>query len=100
MEGDRMNREMYRKILIAIFAVYLSAFIYYLFACVYTSNGKNEGAIPTINQEKEIKLVPLGIPAGIYIRAKGVMVLDTGMVTDLDGVKQEPTENLIKNLDL
>ena len=94
-----MNREMYRKILIAIFAVYLSAFIYYLFACVYTSNGKNEGAIPTINQEKEIKLVPLGIPAGIYIRAKGVMVLDTGMVTDLDGVKQEPTENLIKKGD-
>ena len=94
-----MNREMYRKILIAIFAVYLSAFIYYLFACVYTSNGKNEGAIPTINQEKETKLVPLGIPAGSYIRAKGVMVLDTGTVTDLDGVKQEPTENLIKKGD-
>ena len=94
-----MNRETYRKILIAIFAVYLCAFIYYLSAVVYTSNGNNQGAIPTINQENEIKLMPLGTPVGIYIRAKGVMVLDTGIVIDLDGVKQEPTENLIKKGD-
>ena len=100
-----MNRETYRKILIAIFTVYLCVFIYYLSVVVYTSKEKTFSAIPAINQEKhpeqeeEIKLMPLGIPVGIYIRAKGVMVLDTGIVTDLDGIKQKPTEDLIKKGD-
>lgn len=97
-----MKRQTYRKILIAIFAVYLIAFSYYLSCIIYAFDHKESRVLPVLNQEqnkKELRLMPLGIPVGIYIHAKGIMVLDTGAVTNLAGEKEAPAEKLLKSGD-
>lgn len=47
----------------------------------------------------EMKLMPLGMPVGIYIRTKGVMVLGTGAVTTYDGDRVEPSEDVLQSGD-
>ncbi len=47
----------------------------------------------------EMKLMPLGMPVGIYIRTKGVMVLGTGAVTTYDGDRVEPAEDVLQSGD-
>lgn len=47
----------------------------------------------------EMKLMPLGMPVGIYIRTKGVMVLGTGTVTTYDGDRVEPAEDVLQSGD-
>lgn len=100
-----MNREKYRKLLIVIFAIYLCTFIYYLSYTIYTSKGKESLAVihhsedtvmQTSSKDNEKKLMPLGIPVGIYIRAKGVMVIETGEVTDIHGNLSEPAKGVLE----
>ncbi len=43
--------------------------------------------------------MPLGVPVGIYIKTKGVLVLGTGEVTDIDGRKMEPAANILRSGD-
>ena len=47
----------------------------------------------------EMKLMPLGMPVGIYIRTKGVMVLGTGAVTTYEGDRAEPAEDVLQSGD-
>lgn len=47
----------------------------------------------------EMKLMPLAMPVGIYIRTKGVMVLGTGTVTTYDGDRVEPAEDVLQSGD-
>ena len=47
----------------------------------------------------EMKLMPLGMPVGIYIRTKGVMVLGVGAVTTYDGDRVEPAEDVLQSGD-
>ena len=43
------------------------------------------------------KVIPVGKTVGIYINTKGILVIDTGEVTDIDGKKSNPAKNrLIK----
>lgn len=95
-----MNREKYRRFLIVVFAVYLCAFIYYLSYTIYTFASNESLAVAQINGENnDKKLMPLGMPVGIYIRARGVMVLDTGEVTTINGKKAEPTKDCLEKGD-
>lgn len=48
---------------------------------------------------EEKKLMPVGMPTGIYIRTDGVMVLGTGQVTDTDGQIREPAKGLLRSGD-
>ena len=104
-----MNREKYRKCLIIVFAVYLCTFIYYLSYTIYTSALGESLAVIGITSTEETsrtkqysddyndkKFMPLGMPVGIYIRSKGVMVLDTSEITDLNGKKHEPTKDCLE----
>lgn len=47
----------------------------------------------------ETKLMPLGMPVGIYIRTKGVMVLGTGSVTDYEGDRADPAADVLQSGD-
>lgn len=42
------------------------------------------------------KVIPCGIPIGIYIKTKGVLVLGTGAIEAKDGFTYEPARNVVK----
>ena len=46
-----------------------------------------------------VKIMPLGMPVGIYIQTKGVMVLGSGEVTTLEGTRTEPAAGVLKSGD-
>lgn len=103
-----MNRRKYRRLLIVIFAIYLCTFIYYLSYTIYTSAWEESLAVVHASDDTrtektskldEKKLMPLGIPVGIYIRTKGVMVLETGKVTDDHGEEWEPSKGVLQRGD-
>ncbi|MGN0154878.1 MAG: SpoIVB peptidase [Lachnospiraceae bacterium] len=43
--------------------------------------------------EKDEKVIPVGKTVGIYINTKGILVIDTGEVTGLDGEVKTPAKN-------
>ena len=43
--------------------------------------------------------VPCGLPVGIYLRSRGVMVIGTGRVTDMTGQELEPAYGLLQSGD-
>ncbi|MFR1832173.1 MAG: SpoIVB peptidase [Lachnospiraceae bacterium] len=43
--------------------------------------------------------VPCGIPVGIYLKSKGVMVVGTGKITDKNGQESEPANGILKSGD-
>ncbi len=45
------------------------------------------------------KLIPGGIPIGIYVKTDGLLVLGTGQVTGEDGLNYEPSLNIVKTGD-
>lgn len=46
------------------------------------------------NKEKiEKKVIPVGKTVGIYVNTKGILVIDTGEVTNLEGEKETPAKN-------
>lgn len=47
----------------------------------------------------ETYVMPVGVPVGLYIHTKGVMVLGTGKVTNLDGDVSEPAKSIFKSGD-
>lgn len=53
----------------------------------------------TVDAVEPVSVVPGGENIGIYVETKGVMVLGTGSVTGLDGMKYEPAQNIIKTGD-
>lgn len=43
--------------------------------------------------------VPCGIPVGIYLKSKGVMVIGTGKITDQNGQELEPANGILQSGD-
>ena len=48
--------------------------------------------------EKQEVLVS-GSPVGIYMETKGVLVIDSGEITDREGIRRTPSENIIQSGD-
>ena len=44
-------------------------------------------------------VIPSGEPIGIYVKTKGVMVIDTGDVTGSDGIRYSPCKGILKRGD-
>ena len=93
MEDEPMNREKYRRFLVVVFTVYVFFFIYYLSYTIYTHASGESQTVANIENKREIlnriktddkRFMPLGMPVGIYIHSKGIMVLDTDEVTGMD----------------
>lgn len=47
----------------------------------------------------DIKIVPSGVPIGIYVQTDGIMVLGTGAVNGTDGLNYEPALNILQSGD-
>lgn len=69
----------------------------------YTLKAKAFGIIPiknvSVNVIDKVELIPCGIQIGIYLKTDGVMVIGTGEVTDINGNKSNPSQNIIKEND-
>lgn len=74
-----------------------------------TAEGKYEavcslfGVIPLKTMEVEVireqKLIPGGIPVGIYVQTDGIFVIGTGQIETDNGVLESPAKNIIKTGD-
>ncbi len=53
----------------------------------------------TLDVVDELDVIPGGENIGIYVETNGIMVLGTGSVTGIDGMKYEPAKNIIKSGD-
>ena len=58
------------------------------------------GIIPlkTVQVEaiEEAYVIPCGTPVGIYMETQGVMVIDTGVITDQNGMETAPAANILQ----
>lgn len=52
-----------------------------------------------VEEENEKSLIPGGIPVGIYVKTRGVLVIGTSPVTGVGGEQQEPAKYLLKSGD-
>lgn len=50
----------------------------------------------TINVTDENQLIPCGIPIGIYMKTNGVLVVNTGDITNLAGMSVSPSTDILK----
>lgn len=61
------------------------------------------GAIPfkqiSVDVEDASYAVPCGMPVGIYLKSRGVMVVGTGIVTDENGNEAEPAYGILQSGD-
>ena len=61
------------------------------------------GTIPfkeiSVNGEDACYAVPCGMPVGIYLKSRGVMVIGTGKVTDENGSEAEPAYGILQSGD-
>lgn len=58
---------------------------------------QNEKRVASVSADVDKKAVPIGKTVGIYVNTKGILVIDTGEVTDLYGNTTAPAKNkLIK----
>ncbi|MBP3506442.1 MAG: SpoIVB peptidase [Lachnospiraceae bacterium] len=61
------------------------------------------GVIPlkTVQVEaiEEAYVIPCGCPVGIYMETEGIMVIDTGVITDANGVEQSPAGTVLQSGD-
>ena len=61
------------------------------------------GTIPfkeiSVNVEDAFYAVPCGMPVGIYLKSRGVMVIGTGKVTDENGSEAEPAYGILQSGD-
>jgi stage IV sporulation protein B len=69
----------------------------------YQINLKLFGFIKWKNIEIEVverqKVIPGGLPIGIYVKTDGLLVLGTGILTGEDGLTYEPALNIVKTGD-
>ncbi len=85
----------YRKILRLLLAFNI-AFIIIVAGLGYKSS-KEEKPVSSVLADVEKTVIPVGKTVGIYVNTKGILVIDTGEVTDLFGNTSEPAKNkLIK----
>lgn len=66
----------------------------------YKLKTKIFGFIPSkevsVNVIKETKVYPCGFQVGIYLHTQGVMIINSGDVTDQNGVVSNPAKNIVK----
>lgn len=69
----------------------------------YTLDLKLFGILPFKQIDVEViqdkQLTPVGVPIGIYVRTRGVLVIATGDFTGNDGQKKEPSSYVLKEGD-
>lgn len=69
----------------------------------YTISYRYLGLIPlketTVEVRDTVRIVPGGIPVGIYMETKGILVIGTGAVTGTDGLSYEPAFRLVQGGD-
>ena len=69
----------------------------------YTLNSKLFGVLDLketkVNVVSEKKVIPCGVPVGIYIKTEGLLVLDTQILSCQDGLNYEPAKNIVKTGD-
>lgn len=69
----------------------------------YTISYKYLGLIPLKETSVEVRdtvcVVPGGIPVGIYMETKGILIIGTGAVTGADGLSYEPAFRLVQGGD-
>lgn len=53
----------------------------------------NEKAVQTSSDMEKRRVIPMGNTVGIYINTKGILVIDTGEVTGMDGKSCSPAKN-------
>ena len=72
-------------------------------ASAYEMNLRLLGVIPFKNVNLEVvqdqKLIPSGIPIGIYVKTEGVLVIDIGKFKDRDGDWKNPAEYVLNSGD-
>lgn len=65
----------------------------------YVIKTKLFGLIPLksidINVVDEVKLIPIGVPVGVYADTEGLLVVQTGEFEDIEGNIYEPSKDLI-----
>lgn len=66
--------------------------------CHYLIEGQKSGfkEAASTGAAGEQMVIPGGMPVGIYLETKGVMVLGTDKIEGMDGMSYEPSEHLIK----
>lgn len=66
----------------------------------YTISYKYLGIFPVkdtvVQIEEPVYLVPGGVPIGIYMETKGVLIIGTGTVTGEDGLNYAPAERIVQ----
>lgn len=69
----------------------------------YTISYKYLGLIPMKETQVEVRepvyVTPGGIPIGIYLETRGVLIIGTGAVTGLDGLNYEPALRIVQGGD-
>ena len=69
----------------------------------YTMDVKLFGVIPLKSVDIQVindtRLIPAGIPIGIYVKTDGVLVVGTGEFTGIQGETYSPAENLLQSGD-
>ncbi len=69
----------------------------------YTVQCSLLGVIPIKEMQVEVvereKLLPGGEPVGIYMKTEGVLIVGTGEVCDINGMKQEPGGQIVQSGD-
>lgn len=64
--------------------------------CLIDSKKKMFRQEVSAGTSEETMVIPGGMPIGIYLETKGVMVLGTDEITDMDGIKKEPSAHKVK----
>lgn len=69
----------------------------------YTIECKLFGVIPVKNIQVDVversKVIPCGLPVGIYMKTKGILVVGTGAVNGMDGIDYEPAASIVQSGD-
>ena len=88
-----MKKYWYRRILIMVLVFFTSVGGSYLLIEQKKSVMKYE---VSAQASEENLVIPGGMPVGIYMKTKGVMVLDTQKMKGADGVEHEPALHIVK----
>jgi stage IV sporulation protein B len=90
------RKKQYRKLLVLLFFFNLIFLIYSYSYKVYSKEVKEtEGKVSGIKT-----VTPCGLPVGIYIKTRGILVLGTQVLHSQDGLNYEPAKNIVRSGDL
>lgn len=88
-----MRRYWYRRILIMVLVFSIAVGGGYYLIDSKKQMFRQEVSASTSD---ETMVIPGGMPIGIYLETEGVMVLGTGEITGVDGMKHEPSAHKVK----